>query len=838
MLTGNREPKRKSRIRGPMRFRGCFLLALLTAPLFAQTSPAPHSGWKLATGGENLLVNGYWDTVEEETAPVMIQVSGGVLTASTQSPYLGTPNVLCARLQTTGDFGVVATVQTAAGMDGLITLTGTLNTGTQYWQGLTEIEFGVDNNGNYVFAYWNGSQSSPTLYQTLKSFASPPTGTVTMEMLHQQGQFFLYFNGAQYGPIADPGLFTLGYMIPGFELFPNQQMKLAQLAFEVPSSDTTAKVITPSGQISYVHPGDSVGSLAAVTGRTFGNAINGEQFTLGRNNTTTPGNTGGAPDPTYSAKIVGEFNSMVGATMYYFMTETGPGDFTFGDGDAIVTDAKANGLPLHCHHLIGPNIYLPGWVVNGNFSAAQLTQIMTTHIQTVMGHFKGQCASWDVVNEALNSDGTLDTGSDNVWAHTIGPGYIDIAFQTARQTDPGARLYYNDYYIEDQTPKTAGLYTLIGGMQQRGTPIDGVGLQCHWIPGNSDPNWLPNHDSMVANMAQLAKMGLSARISELDARLLLPASPAALANQATIFSTTVQACLDSPNCVSIAVWGATDATSWIDSAFPGYGAATMFDGNFQPKLAYTAVINTLRTAALAVATAPSLSAAAVASGASYADKGVAPGEIVTLFPGNAGPATLALLGLDSSGNVLTRIGGTRVLFDGIAAPMIYAVNDQISCVVPYEVAGETATQVQVEYNGILSVAVTVPVLPAVPGFLTVNSQGTGQAVAVNSDGSLNSASNPAARGDYVVLYATGEGQRRPAGVTGQPAPAYDLPILPVSMTIGGAAANLLYAASAPGFVGLMQIDVTIPQAAATGGAVPINLVIGTAQSPSVTIAVK
>jgi len=107
---------------------------------------------------------------------------------------------------------------------------------------------------------------------------------------------------------------------------------------------------------------------------------------------------------------------------------------------------------------------------------------MKTHIQSVVGHFKGQCASWDVVNEALNQDGTIGT-SGNIWAQTIGTSYIDLAFQLTHAADPSAKLYYKDYYVEDKTTKTAGLNSLVAGMQQRGTPIDGAGLQCHWIPG-------------------------------------------------------------------------------------------------------------------------------------------------------------------------------------------------------------------------------------------------------------------------------------------------------------------------------------------------------------------
>ncbi len=556
-------------------------------------APTPHAGWAFVPGGENLLVNGYWDDSYLGPSPVVIQLSNGVLTADAVNGYLGGANTLAPRLENATDFGVVATIQTAPGMNGLVTITGTLANGAQYWQGATEVEFGADNNGNYVFAYWDGTQANPNVYQTLHSFNTPPTGTLTMELLHQGGQFFVYFNGVQYGAIADPGLFTAGAVFPGFVLFPNQQMTMTQLAYEVPTSNTTTQLFTPVGVIPFTNAGDTPGSLMAATGRTFGDAANAVELVLGR----PAGSNGPPPNAAYAPDVMSQFDALSAATMYYFDTETSQGDFTFGLGDALLADAKQNGVPVHCHHLIGPNSYLPAWLVNGTFTADQLKQIMVTHIQTVVGHFKGQCSSWDVVNEALNSDGTLDTSSKNVWANVIGPSYIDLAFSTARQADPAAKLYYNEYGVENQTTKTTGLYTLLTGMQQRGTPIDGVGLQCHWDANGSGSGALPSHDSMVANMAHLAAMGLSARLSELDARLLLPATAPGLATGATIFSTTVQACLDSPNCTGITVWGADDGISWIPAFFPGYGAATMFDASFQPKPAYTSVMNTLHAAA-------------------------------------------------------------------------------------------------------------------------------------------------------------------------------------------------------------------------------------------------
>ena len=246
-----------------------------------------------------------------------------------------------------------------------------------------------------------------------------------------------------------------------------------------------------------------------------------------------------------------------------------------------------------------------------------------------------------------------------------------------------------------------------------------------------------------------------------------------------MYATTVQACLDSPNCVSLTVWGANDKTSWIPYFFKGFGAATFFDASFQPKPGYTSAMNTLRAAALASKTAPALSSVAVVNAASYAKPGIAPGELVTLFPTNSGPAMQTGASLDSTGKVATETGDTRVLFDGIPAPMIYSLKNQAAAVVPYEIAGHPSTLVQVEFNGLQSVAVSVPVLQAVPGVFTADGSGGGQAAMQNSDGSANGASHPAPRGSVAILFVTGEGQTNPGGMDGvlaaSPAPAAPTP---------------------------------------------------------------
>jgi len=235
--------------------------------------------------------------------------------------------------------------------------------------------------------------------------------------------------------------------------------------------------------------------------------------------------------------------------------------------------------------------------------------------------------------------------------------------------------------------------------------------------------------------------------------------------------------------------------------------------------------------------APSVNA--VASAASYAPNAVSPGEIVVLFGSGLGPAELALFTIDSAGNVDTQLAGTAVSFNGTSAPIIYTSATQVAAIVPYGISG-TSAQVILTYQGQTSAAVTVNVVPSVPGLFTSDSSGTGQAAAVNQDGSINGGGHPAPIGSVISLYATGEGPTSPAGVDGKPAQVpLPRPLLPVTVTIGGQILNPQYAGGAPGEVaGVMQINVQIPSGITPGNAVPVVIQVGSATSPSgVTIAV-
>jgi uncharacterized protein (TIGR03437 family) len=243
-------------------------------------------------------------------------------------------------------------------------------------------------------------------------------------------------------------------------------------------------------------------------------------------------------------------------------------------------------------------------------------------------------------------------------------------------------------------------------------------------------------------------------------------------------------------------------------------------------------------------TGPRLSRGGIVHSASYQPGGVSPGEIVTIFGEELGPATLTTATLEADGQSLTNsLAGTRILFDGVAAPLLYTSKGQVSAIVPYAVAGKTNVPVIVEYLGVRSTPVTTRILPAVPALYSIDASGTGPGAILNQDGSVNSAQRAAVAGQVVVLFATGEGLTDPLQTDGHVTPSIEplpRPRLKVSVTMGGTECPILYAGAPPGLVaGAMQINVQLPADVPVGERVPIVLSVGEALSPdTVTIAIR
>ena len=228
---------------------------------------------------------------------------------------------------------------------------------------------------------------------------------------------------------------------------------------------------------------------------------------------------------------------------------------------------------------------------------------------------------------------------------------------------------------------------------------------------------------------------------------------------------------------------------------------------------------------------------------SSAAASVAPGEIVAIFSHNIiGPST-ATSGQVQNGKVTTTIAGTRILFDGVPAPLLFARQDFVLAIVPVSVAGKSTTLVQVERNGTLLAGggIRHSVQETFPGIFTSDVSGKGQITAVNEDSSINSPGNPAAPGSILSFYVTGGGLHEIPVADGQ-VMGLDLVRLkaPTYVRAGKLPAEVLYAGSIPTAVyGALLVQIRLPQELLGGPAIPIQLIFGNyASPPGTTIAVQ
>jgi len=259
------------------------------------------------------------------------------------------------------------------------------------------------------------------------------------------------------------------------------------------------------------------------------------------------------------------------------------GTYRFASADSLVAFAESNGMKVRGHNLMWHQ-QLPSWLTSGTWSKTQAESILVDHVTTVVSHYRGRVLEWDVVNEPLNDDGTLRSG---FWMDHIGPSYIEKALAAAHAADPGAALFINDYNVEGTGRKSDSLLARVKDLKSRGVPINGVGFESHFIVGGVPP-------SLAENMARFAAAGLEVHITELDVRIQLPATGVSLTQQGTDYATVVGACAASPACGLVVMWGFTDRESWIPSAFPGWGAATVMDAGYGRKAAYDAVARILK----------------------------------------------------------------------------------------------------------------------------------------------------------------------------------------------------------------------------------------------------
>lgn len=305
----------------------------------------------------------------------------------------------------------------------------------------------------------------------------------------------------------------------------------------------------------------------------------------------------------YTETLRREFNMVVAENVFKFdAVHPAQTTFNFTDTDALVAFAQANGMAIRGHTLVWHN-QLPGWLTGGNFTRDQVIAIMRDHIMTVVGRYRGKILAWDVVNEAID-DSTGQLRTNSFWFQRIGPEYVAMAFQFAREADPTAILYYNDFEAEGSGTKSDGVFSLVSGLVNQGVPIGGVGWQMHKV------NPFRITTANQTNARRLGALGLEISITEMDVRIQLPSDAQELQQQALAYGDAITFCLAEPNCSAVVTWGFTDKFSWVPGVFGGFGDALIFDMSYAIKPAYTAMQSVLEAGApqdpsFAIAATPS-----------------------------------------------------------------------------------------------------------------------------------------------------------------------------------------------------------------------------------------
>lgn len=262
--------------------------------------------------------------------------------------------------------------------------------------------------------------------------------------------------------------------------------------------------------------------------------------------------------------------------MKYEFTEPEPGVFNYTGAEQFLDFVEGTDKLVRCHNLIWQS-ELPTWITSPNvtWTNATLSAALRRHVTTLIEHFGDRCYSWDVVNEAF-SDSPAGAYQSNVWYDTIGAAYVVEAFQAAtdavKANNLAVKLYYNDYNIEYLGNKSYAAQNLVKDLKNRGIQIDGVGLESHFIVGET-----PDKASQQANMQAFIDLGVDVAITELDIRLDTPANATTEAQQVQDYYNSVAACVAvGKGCIGVTVWDFDDTYSWIPGTFPGQGYGDLF----------------------------------------------------------------------------------------------------------------------------------------------------------------------------------------------------------------------------------------------------------------------
>ena len=397
----------------------------------------------------------------------------------------------------------------------------------------------------------------------------------------------------------------------------------------------------------------TIRQLAQERGRFIGTILNSEWFN-------------DAIEPEFEEIHKTQFNVVVAENeMKFDATEPAENEFSFEKGDKMVKYAQENKMRVRGHALAWHS-QVAGWV-SSNYAGQKdkLLAVLKNHIEKVVGHYKGQVAEWDVVNEAVNDNYDADWRSTNsVWYEGIGAEFLDSAFVWAHAADPDAELCYNDYSLEwglREKSKASFVVEQVKRWKANGIPVTCVGTQTHIED---------SHVTTPQNVRDLAKalaeLNVTLNITELDIGFPKGSAdrlgPDDYARQGHLYRQFMDVFLEEPNMGEFVIWGLTDAHSWLDEQ-QGKTQGLLYDKQYKPKPAYDSIMVSLKEHPAANVVSP------------YGAKEIVDPEDSTLVQKHR--AHLEMLSMHVAGHTLFVTGSTAAtvdVFDMQGRPVFSAKN--------------------------------------------------------------------------------------------------------------------------------------------------------------------
>jgi endo-1,4-beta-xylanase len=296
-------------------------------------------------------------------------------------------------------------------------------------------------------------------------------------------------------------------------------------------------------------------------------------------------------DPVYKSIAIKQFNSITPENIFkaeYIHPEQL--FFNWTQADSLTSFCEHNNKRLYGHTLIWHK-QLPQWILDYQGSSADWVELMKTHIQTIVTHFRNKVTAWEVVNEAFNEDGTL---RNNIWKQKIGSDYIEKAFIYAHEADPNALLFYNDYNLEMNPTKRHSVLSLLNNLRNRGVRVDGIGIQMHVNTSYPEPSQIASAFQEIAvNNFKIHLSELDISINPLDQNI--EPSEKLLIEQANVLGNIVFNYNEIPNQYQygITFWGISDKNSWIRNFYNREDYPLLYDDNYLPKPCYCKLMETL-----------------------------------------------------------------------------------------------------------------------------------------------------------------------------------------------------------------------------------------------------